>query len=72
MWTIFILISENEAYRLDVWCCFDRLDEALSHYLGEMTEITPSEEFQMEISEPVRKCPQCGRDMVLKPKKDGG
>ncbi|XP_078273883.1 DNA topoisomerase 3-alpha isoform X1 [Rhinoraja longicauda] len=49
-----------------------KLDEALSHYLGEMTEITPSEEFQMEISEPVRKCPQCGRDMILKPKKDGG
>ncbi|XP_062914842.1 DNA topoisomerase 3-alpha isoform X1 [Mobula hypostoma] len=49
-----------------------KLDEALSHYLGERTEFTQSEEFLMEISEPVRKCPQCARDMVLKPKKDGG
>ncbi|XP_059835657.1 DNA topoisomerase 3-alpha [Hypanus sabinus] len=49
-----------------------KLDEALSQYLGERTEFTESEEFLMEISEPVRKCPQCGRDMVLKPKKDGG
>eukprot|EP00061_Rhincodon_typus_P013944 g40644.t1 len=49
-----------------------KLDEALSHYFGEVAEVTQSEEFVMEISEPVRKCPQCGRDMVLKPKKDGG
>ncbi|XP_067912202.1 DNA topoisomerase 3-alpha isoform X1 [Heterodontus francisci] len=49
-----------------------KLDEALSHYFGEVTEITQSEESFMEISEPVRKCPQCGRDMLLKPKKAGG
>ncbi|XP_078096496.1 DNA topoisomerase 3-alpha [Mustelus asterias] len=49
-----------------------KLDEALSHYFGDVTEIAQSEEFPMEISEPVRKCPQCGRDMVLKPKKHGG
>ncbi|XP_059509987.1 DNA topoisomerase 3-alpha isoform X2 [Stegostoma tigrinum] len=49
-----------------------KLDEALSHYFGEVAEATQSEEFVMEISQPVRKCPQCGRDMVLKPKKDGG
>ncbi|XP_072337326.1 DNA topoisomerase 3-alpha isoform X3 [Scyliorhinus torazame] len=49
-----------------------KLDEALSHYFGNVTEMTQSEELLMEISEPVRKCPQCGWDMVLKSKKHGG
>lgn len=49
-----------------------RLDEALSPYLGAAQEITEAEQQQdMEIHLPVRKCPNCGRDMVLKRKKEG-
>ncbi|KAJ8251809.1 hypothetical protein GJAV_G00225660 [Gymnothorax javanicus] len=48
-----------------------KLDEALSTYLGEAQEFTAQEQEQMEFPVPVRKCPQCGRDMVLKKKKDG-
>ncbi|KAG9343025.1 hypothetical protein JZ751_015243 [Albula glossodonta] len=47
-----------------------KLDEALSTYLGEAQEYTGQEEVEMEIPQPVRKCPQCNRDMVLKKKKD--
>ncbi|XP_042197043.1 DNA topoisomerase 3-alpha isoform X2 [Callorhinchus milii] len=49
-----------------------KLDEALSHYFGEASEIPQAEELRMEIPEPIRKCPQCGRDMFLKQKRDGG
>uniref|UniRef100_UPI00398EE5A6 DNA topoisomerase 3-alpha n=1 Tax=Pristiophorus japonicus TaxID=55135 RepID=UPI00398EE5A6 len=49
-----------------------KLDEALSHYFGEVIETPQAKELLMEVSEPVRKCPQCGRDMVLKPRKGGG
>ncbi|KAG5832859.1 hypothetical protein ANANG_G00295660 [Anguilla anguilla] len=48
-----------------------KLDEALSTYLGAAQEISAQEEEQMEMPMPVRKCPQCNRDMVLKTKKDG-
>ncbi|XP_053194618.1 DNA topoisomerase 3-alpha isoform X1 [Scomber japonicus] len=49
-----------------------KLDEALSPYLGAAHEITEAEQQQdMEIHLPVRKCPNCGRDMVLKRKKEG-
>ncbi|KAJ8345175.1 hypothetical protein SKAU_G00293680 [Synaphobranchus kaupii] len=48
-----------------------KLDEALSTYLGEAQEYTAQEEVQMEMPMPIRKCPQCNRDMVLKTKKDG-
>lgn len=47
-----------------------RLDEALSNYLGPAQEFTEQEQEQLEIPLPVRKCPQCNRDMVLKKKKD--
>uniref|UniRef100_A0A8C1ZDN9 DNA topoisomerase n=1 Tax=Cyprinus carpio TaxID=7962 RepID=A0A8C1ZDN9_CYPCA len=47
-----------------------KLDEALSNYLGPAQEITEQEQGEMEIPLPVRKCPQCNRDMVLKKKKD--
>uniref|UniRef100_A0A8K9VEL3 DNA topoisomerase n=1 Tax=Oncorhynchus mykiss TaxID=8022 RepID=A0A8K9VEL3_ONCMY len=43
-----------------------RLDEALSIYLGAAQEFSESEQQDMEMPLPVRKCPQCGRDMVLK------
>uniref|UniRef100_A0A671WB65 DNA topoisomerase n=1 Tax=Sparus aurata TaxID=8175 RepID=A0A671WB65_SPAAU len=48
-----------------------KLDEALSPYLGAAQEITEEEEQDMEIPLPVRKCPNCGRDMVLKKKREG-
>ncbi|XP_039630894.1 DNA topoisomerase 3-alpha [Polypterus senegalus] len=48
-----------------------KLDEALSSYFGEAREFTESEQIQMEIPLPVRKCPQCNKDMVLRAKKDG-
>uniref|UniRef100_A0A7N6AE04 DNA topoisomerase n=1 Tax=Anabas testudineus TaxID=64144 RepID=A0A7N6AE04_ANATE len=48
-----------------------KLDEALSSYLGAAQEITEEEQLDMEIPLPIRKCPHCGRDMVLKKKRDG-
>ncbi|XP_072224949.1 DNA topoisomerase 3-alpha [Leuresthes tenuis] len=48
-----------------------KLDEALSPYLGAALEITEAEQQEMEIPLPVRKCPSCGRDMVLKKKREG-
>ncbi|KAG1968494.1 DNA topoisomerase 3-alpha [Pimephales promelas] len=47
-----------------------KLDEALSNYLGPAQEITVEEQGEMEMPLPVRKCPQCNCDMVLKRKKD--
>ncbi|XP_008328483.1 DNA topoisomerase 3-alpha isoform X1 [Cynoglossus semilaevis] len=48
-----------------------KLDEALSSYLGEAQEVTEQQYEVMEIPLPVRKCPQCGEDMVLKTRRDG-
>lgn len=48
-----------------------RLDEALAPYLGAAQEIPEAEQQDMEVPLPVRKCPQCGRDMVLKKKREG-
>uniref|UniRef100_A0A672HE87 DNA topoisomerase n=1 Tax=Salarias fasciatus TaxID=181472 RepID=A0A672HE87_SALFA len=48
-----------------------KLDEALSPYLGAAVEIPEAEQQDMEIPLPVRKCPQCGRDMVLKKRREG-
>ncbi|XP_036408823.1 DNA topoisomerase 3-alpha [Megalops cyprinoides] len=50
-----------------------KLDEALSTYLGEALEHTEQEEtdMRMDMPLPIRKCPQCNRDMMLKKKKDG-
>ncbi|KAF5899285.1 DNA topoisomerase 3-alpha [Clarias magur] len=47
-----------------------KLDEALSNYLGQAQEYTEQEEQELEMPLPVRKCPQCSRDMVLKKKKE--
>ncbi|XP_072531015.1 DNA topoisomerase 3-alpha [Salminus brasiliensis] len=47
-----------------------KLDEALSNYLGQAQEYTEQEEQELEMPLPVRKCPQCNRDMVLKKRKD--
>lgn len=67
--------------RLQAGCCltmtavlvfsFLRLDEALSAYLGTAQEMTEEQQQDMEIPLPIRKCPQCGRDMVLKKKREG-
>ncbi|XP_054464313.1 LOW QUALITY PROTEIN: DNA topoisomerase 3-alpha [Anoplopoma fimbria] len=48
-----------------------KLDEALSPYLGAAQEIAEAEQQDMEMLLPVRKCPHCGQDMVLKKKKEG-
>ncbi|KAM4844359.1 DNA topoisomerase 3-alpha isoform 2-T2 [Thomomys bottae] len=49
-----------------------KLDEALSQYFGERTEVAQHEEIYPAMPEPIRKCPQCNKDMVLKTKKNGG
>ncbi|XP_075888394.1 DNA topoisomerase 3-alpha isoform X2 [Nelusetta ayraudi] len=48
-----------------------KLDEALTPYLGAAQEITEEVQQDMEIPLPVRKCPNCRRDMVLKRKREG-
>ncbi|XP_062263697.1 DNA topoisomerase 3-alpha [Platichthys flesus] len=48
-----------------------KLDEALSLYLGAAQEIPEEEQQDMEIPLPVRKCPNCSQDMVLKKKREG-
>lgn len=48
-----------------------KLDEALSPYLGAAQPITEEEQLDMEMPLPVRKCPNCRRDMVLKKKREG-
>uniref|UniRef100_H0X7X3 DNA topoisomerase n=1 Tax=Otolemur garnettii TaxID=30611 RepID=H0X7X3_OTOGA len=49
-----------------------KLDEALAQYFGEGAEVAQQEEIYPTMPEPVRKCPQCNKDMVLKTKKSGG
>ncbi|XP_062999738.1 DNA topoisomerase 3-alpha isoform X2 [Elgaria multicarinata webbii] len=49
-----------------------KLDEALSQYFGEMNQVAQQEETYPAMPDPVRKCPQCNSDMVLKTKKNGG
>lgn len=51
---------------------FARLDEALSQYFGEGAEVAQQEAIYPTTPEPIRKCPQCSRDMVLKTRKNGG
>ena len=53
-------------------CWFFRLDEALSQYFGAGAELAQQEAIFPAVPEPVRKCPQCGKDMVLKTRKSGG
>uniref|UniRef100_A0A3Q3VNE3 DNA topoisomerase n=1 Tax=Mola mola TaxID=94237 RepID=A0A3Q3VNE3_MOLML len=48
-----------------------KLDEALTPYLGAAQQITEAEHQDIEMPLPVRKCPHCGRDMVLKKKREG-
>ncbi|XP_066221103.1 DNA topoisomerase 3-alpha [Saccopteryx leptura] len=49
-----------------------KLDEALSQYFGEMAEVAQQEAIYPVTPDPVRKCPQCNKDMVLKTKRSGG
>ncbi|XP_012294191.2 DNA topoisomerase 3-alpha isoform X1 [Aotus nancymaae] len=49
-----------------------KLDEALAQYFGNGTEVAQQEEIYPAMPEPIRKCPQCNKDMVLKTKKNGG
>ncbi|XP_070811476.1 DNA topoisomerase 3-alpha isoform X1 [Pituophis catenifer annectens] len=49
-----------------------KLDEALAQYFGEMTQVAQEEDIYPAMPDPVRKCPQCNSDMILKTKKNGG
>ncbi|XP_075686737.1 DNA topoisomerase 3-alpha isoform X1 [Rhinoderma darwinii] len=49
-----------------------KLDEALSQYFGQAAQPVAEQEIYAETPLPVRKCPQCKRDMILKTKRDGG
>ncbi|KAJ7305990.1 hypothetical protein JRQ81_010356 [Phrynocephalus forsythii] len=49
-----------------------KLDEALSQYFGEVSPASEQEDIYPALPDPVRKCPQCDSDMVLKTKKNGG
>lgn len=49
-----------------------KLDEALSQYFGEVTQIAQEQDIYPAMPDPVRKCPQCNSDMILKTKKNGG
>ncbi|XP_006901251.1 PREDICTED: DNA topoisomerase 3-alpha [Elephantulus edwardii] len=48
-----------------------KLDEALSQYFGEGASLSQQEVIYPAIPEPIRKCPQCNKDMVLKARKNG-
>uniref|UniRef100_H2Z239 DNA topoisomerase n=1 Tax=Ciona savignyi TaxID=51511 RepID=H2Z239_CIOSA len=51
----------------------DKLDEALSAYFGDATRVEGSNLLNPSgASPPVRPCPRCGKDMILKKKRDGG
>lgn len=50
----------------------NKLDDALSQYFGEAVQPAPQEDLFPETPRPIRKCPHCGKDMVLKTKKGGG
>ncbi|KAI5757530.1 TOP3A [Gulo gulo luscus] len=49
-----------------------KLDEALAQYFGEGAEVVQEEAIYPSMPEPIKKCPQCNKDMVLKTKKNGG
>nr|XP_035929406.1 DNA topoisomerase 3-alpha [Halichoerus grypus] len=49
-----------------------KLDEALAQYFGEGAEVAQQEAIYPSMPEPIMKCPQCNKDMVLKTKKNGG
>ncbi|XP_056143925.1 DNA topoisomerase 3-alpha [Lampris incognitus] len=48
-----------------------KLDEALAPYLGAAQDFIEPAQQDMDIPLPVRKCPHCGRNMVLKQKREG-
>ncbi|KAI8796900.1 DNA topoisomerase 3-alpha [Biomphalaria glabrata] len=48
-----------------------KLDEALSQYLGEAQPVATSEAVTDATTSIVMKCPKCGRPMYLRSKKDG-
>ncbi|KAJ6655917.1 hypothetical protein lerEdw1_004502 [Lerista edwardsae] len=49
-----------------------KLDEALSQYFGEVMPLAQEDDIYPAMPDPVRKCPQCASDMVLKTRKAGG
>lgn len=59
----------SESITVSVSCL--RLDEALVPYLGAAQQLPEAEQQDVELPLPVRKCPNCGQDMVLKKKREG-
>ncbi|XP_070617542.1 DNA topoisomerase 3-alpha [Erythrolamprus reginae] len=49
-----------------------KLDEAVAQYLGGVAQVAHEEDIYPAMPDPVRKCPQCNSDMILKTKKNGG
>ncbi|XP_033734544.1 DNA topoisomerase 3-alpha-like isoform X2 [Pecten maximus] len=48
-----------------------KIDEALAKYLGEAQPMPAEHALETLASSPIKKCPNCGQDMMLKTKKDG-
>ncbi|XP_060067173.1 DNA topoisomerase 3-alpha-like [Ylistrum balloti] len=48
-----------------------KIDEALAKYLGEAQPLPAEHALETLASSPIKKCPNCGQDMMLKTKKDG-
>ncbi|XP_032472470.1 DNA topoisomerase 3-alpha isoform X2 [Phocoena sinus] len=70
-----VLQQQVQKYKqvfLEAMAKAQRLDEALSQYFGAGVELAQQEAIFPAVPEPVRKCPQCGKDMVLKTRKSGG
>ncbi|XP_038618516.1 DNA topoisomerase 3-alpha isoform X2 [Tachyglossus aculeatus] len=70
-----VLTQQVQKYRqvfIEAAAKANKLDEALSQYFGEAAEVGQREEIYPAMPVPIRKCPQCNKDMVLKTKKNGG
>uniref|UniRef100_A0A6I8MZG0 DNA topoisomerase n=1 Tax=Ornithorhynchus anatinus TaxID=9258 RepID=A0A6I8MZG0_ORNAN len=70
-----VLTQQVQKYRqvfIEAAAKANKLDEALSQYFGEAAEVSQQEEIYPAMPVPIRKCPQCNKDMVLKTKKNGG
>ena len=69
-----VLTEQIACYR-DVFICAteqaNKIDSALSEYFGTAQDFR-QDEVQMPVLEPVKPCPSCGKQMMLRTKKDGG
>ncbi|XP_067390368.1 DNA topoisomerase 3-alpha [Emydura macquarii macquarii] len=70
-----VLRQQIEKYKevfIEAMAKANKLDQALSQYFGEVTELVQQEEIYPATPVSIRKCPQCNSDMVLKSRKNGG